>query len=275
MSQYENHHLEDSPLPFIYKSGSVRQTNYMFGSSNWHENIEILQIMQGDGLISVNGQLLSVYADDIVIINSNHLHALAAGENQMHYRYLIVDRSFCLVNGFDSNKVTYQSKVEDDRIRSLLEKLHVSYEMPDDTAYRTLTIRSLVLQLLLLLCNDHIHPVEHSERYDRGTAHIKKAIDYIRAAYDKDFSLEDVAAFVGISKCYMSREFHRYTGYSFVAYVNRTRCKKAQQMLADESLEINEIGRRCGFENASYFARTFRRYIGMNPAEYRSKILKP
>ena len=50
--------------------------------------------------------------------------------------------------------------------------------------------------------------------------------------------------------------------------------KKAQQMLADERLEIQEIGKRCGFESASYFARAFRRYIGKSPAEYRALLLK-
>ncbi len=274
MSQYENHHLEDAPLPFIFKSRSERPTNHRFGSSNWHENIEIIHIIEGDGSISVNGQLLSVCKGDVVMINSNHLHALTGGENRMFHRYLIVDRSFCLANGFDSNKITFEIKIEDERVRKLMNELYSSYELPDDAPYKILTIRSLVLQLLLLLCKHHSHPSEQNDRYDRGVLYTKQAIDYIRAACDKDFSLEDVASFVGISKYYLSREFHRYTGYPFVAYVNRTRCKKAQQLLADEQLEIQEIGKRCGFENASYFARAFRRYIGMSPAEYRSQLLK-
>lgn len=274
MSRYENHHLQDSPLPFIYQTGSVRPTNHMFGSSNWHENIEIIHIIEGDGSISVNGQLFSVGKGDVVMINANHLHALAGGNARMFYRYLIVDRSFCLANGFDSNKILFENKITDDRVRSLMEKLQATYALPDDAPYQTLTIRSLVLQLLLLLCQYHSHPSEQNERYDRGVLYTKQAIDYIRAACDKNFSLEDVAAFVGISKCYLSREFHKYTGYPFVAYVNRTRCKKAQQMLADERLEIQEIGKQCGFESASYFARAFRRYIGMSPAEYRSILTK-
>lgn len=274
MSQYENHHLEDAPLPFIYKTGSVRPANHRFGSSNWHENIELLHIIEGDGSISVNGQVLQVGKGDIVMISTNQLHALAAGDVKMFYRYLIIDRSFCLANGFDSNKITFEIKIEDDHALKILESLHDAYESPADTPYRTLTVRSLVLQLLLLLCKDHSHPSEQNNRYDRGVLYTKQAIDYIRAACDKDISLEDVASFVGISKYYLSREFHRYTGYPFVAYVNRTRCKKAQQMLADERLEIHEIGKRCGFESASYFARAFRRYIGMSPAEYRSQLLK-
>ena len=277
VSQYENHHLEQTPLPFIYNTGSVRPTNHMFGSSNWHENVEIIHIIDGDGSISVNGQVLKVCKCDTVMINSNHLHALSAGDVKMVYCYLIIDRSFCLENGFDSNKITFDIKIEDDYVARILESLRDAYESPADTPYRTLTIRSLVSQLLLLLCKHHSHPSKQNDchdRHDRGVLYTKQAIDYIHAACDKDFSLEDVASFVGISKYYLSREFHRYTGYPFVAYVNRTRCKKAQQMLADERLEIQEIGKHCGFESASYFARAFRHYIGMSPTEYRTLLLK-
>lgn len=274
MSKYENHYLEHTPLPFIYKTGSIRLTNHMFGPSNWHENVEIIHIIDGDGLISVNGQVLQVCKGDTVMINSNHLHALSASDVKMVYRFLIIDRSFCLENGFDSNKITFDIKIEDDCVPRILESLHDAYESPADTPYRTLTIRSLVSQLLLLLCKNHSHPSKQNDCLDSGVLYTKQAIDYIIAACDKDFSLEDVASFVGISKYYLSREFHRYTGYPFVAYVNRTRCKKAQQMLADERLEIREIGKHCGFESASYFARAFRHYIGMSPTEYRTLLLK-
>jgi AraC-like DNA-binding protein len=96
----------------------------------------------------------------------------------------------------------------------------------------------------------------------------------VRASYEKNFSLDDVAAFVGVNKCYLSREFHKYTGYPFVAYVNRTRCKMAQQMLADERISISDVGKRCGFPNRSYFAKCFQRYIGVLPGEYRAQIIK-
>ena len=274
MSNYENHHLEDSILPFIYKTGSVRPTNHRFGSSNWHENLEVLYITEGDGIISDNSRVISVSRGDIAVINSNHLHVLAAGDRAMHFRYLIIDRSFCLSNGFDSSGLTYQSKINDPEILALMERLHTAYGQSSETDYQTLSIRTAVLQLMLLLCQKYSTPASHTLHTDRVATYVKQAIDYIRAAYAQNFSLEDVASFVGISSCYLSREFHRYTGYSFVAYVNRLRCKKAQQMLADGQLDIHEVGKRCGFENRSYFSKSFRQYIGMSPIEYRTRILK-
>lgn len=269
MSRYESHNLEDLSLPFIFQTSSTRPANYRPGSSNWHENLELLQITQGEGLVSLNGQAIEVKAGDCVIIGANHLHAVAAGNTRMYYRYLIVDRSFCLANGFDTNRIGFEPKVEDEALARMWDSLEALYREPEDKGYRVLAIRTQVLQMLLSLCRNHSHPLAPKEHYDRGAAYTKKAIDYLRASYDKDPSLEEVAAFVGISKYYLSREFHRYTGYSFVAYLNRTRCQRARQLLEDESLRIGEVGRLCGFENASYFARAFRRYMGVGPAEYR------
>lgn len=273
MSNYENHNLEDKELPFIYKENSIKPTSRMFGSSNWHENIEILYIVKGDGAISNNGTVFSVSEGDITVINPNQLHTLAAGEEAMLHRYLIIDRSFCIANGIDTNSVSFETRIYDSRARDLMEELHAAYLTPKANPFRTLFIRSVVLEILALLCKRHASAAQQSERMERRAAYVKQAIAYIRASYSKSFSLEDVASFVGINKCYLSREFHKYTGYPFAAYVNRTRCKMAKQLLLDERLSISEVGSRCGFENRSYFAKSFRRYVGMLPGEYRANKL--
>lgn len=270
MSHYENHHLEERQLPFIYKAREVRPSSRLFGSSNWHENIEILYIIRGEGAVSNNAQVHPVVEGDIVVINSNHLHTLAAGEAPMFHRYLIVDRSFCLSNGFDTNLISFEAMVSTPRVRALMDRLEEEYQRDVSDPYRTLGIRLTVLELMRELCMHHSSPLREDFHASRILTCIKQAIDYIRASYDKDFSLEDVAEFVGINKYYLSREFHKYTGYSFVAYVNRTRCLMAQKLLSEERLSISEVGRRCGFENRSYFAKSFKSYVGMLPGEYRA-----
>jgi len=272
VSLYESHNLQDRELPFIYKEHVARSAEHTFGSSNWHENVEIVYVSKGQGAISNNGHTLLLREGDIAVINANHLHSFAATDGEMIYRYLIVDRSFCLANGVDTNAVSFEMRIEDEQIRELMELLHAEYSS-ENTSYRTLKVRSIVLRLLARLCEAHSTPIEAAERLDHSVSYVKQAIDYVRASYGKDFSLDEVAAFVGVSKCYLSREFHKYTGYTFVAYVNRMRCKMAQQLLSDTRISVSEVGRRCGFANRSYFAKSFRRYVGMLPIEYRAQAL--
>ena len=98
---------------------------------------------------------------------------------------------------------------------------------------------------------------------------IKQAIGLIRSDASRDLSLDEVANFVGLSKYYFAREFRRVTGYTFVSYVNLTRCEKAKALLTQNEMSIGEIGRACGFSNQSYFTRTFRAYTGRLPGVYR------
>lgn len=272
MSHYEKHNLETQALPFIFRQ-RIEKPIGRFGSSNWHENLEILHVISGDGAISNNGHVISVSRGDVVVFNHNHLHALAAGESELRYNYLIVDRAFCLSNGFDTNKISFEMQINDERVREYMEELQAAYFLAEDSDYRSLLIRSLVLRLMYVLCKDHGKIELDGDHTERTASYVKEAIAYIRASYDKDFSLEDVANFVGVNKCYLSREFHKYTGYSFVAYVNRTRCKMACDMLVNGHVSICEVGVRCGFQNKSYFAKNFKRYIGMLPGEYREKRL--
>ncbi len=275
MSKYENHYLDNSEVPIIYKEQMLYPKRIKFGSSNWHENIEIIIIDEGSGEVSVNGDVISVSAGDVAVFNNNCLHSIAAESGEMRFRYLIIDRSFCLSNGFDTNKIGFKLKIRDERITELMNRLYEVYEKRAQMPFSTLAIRSAALELALILCRDYTDKDEGTRAHGDCTAeYVKKAIDYISASYKKDFSLDEVADFVGVSKYYLSRGFHKYTGYPFVAYVNYTRCKMAQKLLADTKISICEVATRCGFRNKSYFAKSFKRYIGILPGEYRKELTK-
>ena len=270
MNYYENHNLEKNAIPFITRELCVAHEGNGFGASNWHENIEIIYILNGEGMVFNDGESIEVCKGDIVVINSNRLHTLMTKGGKMFYRYLIVDRSFCLENSIDTNSITFDTKIFDAQIQNLMDELAMLYS-DDKIQYRTPSIRSTVLQILLILLKKYSTPHHKGISPDRKLNCIKQAIEYICASFDKDLSLDEVSNFVGMNKCYFSREFHKYTGCSFVEYVNRTRCKVAQQLLREGKMNIREVGKVAGFQNKSYFAKTFKRYVGVLPGEYRRR----
>ena len=270
MNYYEDHGLQNKALPFIYKERTVISPTLRSKDANWHENVEILYIVAGNGRLTLNGQTLPAKEGDIFLINANHLHDLWAVETGFCFRYLIVDRAFCLENGFDTNNLSFEVQIDDGEARLLMDQLHEAYGELSNAPYGVLAIRTLVQQLMLLLCRRYSTALPQAAPVTPGIVRIKRAIDYIRTAYGKQISLEDVAAFVGVSGCYLSHEFPKYTGQSLVEFVNHTRCRAAEQLLTTTSLSIFEVGLRCGFENRSYFAKAFRRYTGMSPALYRA-----
>ncbi len=103
---------------------------------------------------------------------------------------------------------------------------------------------------------------------DKQDFYVNKAINYINDYYSKDISLRDAVEYIGISESYLSRLFRMKTSYSFLEYLRFHRLKKALVLMKDQGKRINEVARETGFQDMSYFSKTFRKYIGVSPSNY-------
>ena len=77
-----------------------------------------------------------------------------------------------------------------------------------------------------------------------------------------------LAGALGISTSHLSRVFRQATGETFERYVARRRVEMARVLLLDPAHNVSTVARQCGFKDASYFARVFRKIVGCSPAEY-------
>lgn len=89
----------------------------------------------------------------------------------------------------------------------------------------------------------------------------------------KDATLEDAAALVYMSPSYVSKYFKSKTGITFLDYLIECRMRKAGQLLQDIQYKIYEISLMIGYTNAFNFTRSFKKYYGLTPKEYRHKNL--
>ncbi|MDR1212221.1 MAG: helix-turn-helix domain-containing protein [Spirochaetaceae bacterium] len=106
----------------------------------------------------------------------------------------------------------------------------------------------------------------------RGTRHasaLRKAERYIWSHYTKKVKLADIAAASGLSAPYFSTIFKEEMGENLSVYLNRLRVEKAMHLLIESSLSLNEIAVSCGFEDQSWFSKTFKQFTGMSPGKYR------
>ena len=67
--------------------------------------------------------------------------------------------------------------------------------------------------------------------------------------------------------------FKRQYGQSPVKYFNQKRIEKAQSMIQQygDSRSVKDIAFACGFEDALYFSRVFKQYVGMRPSDYQKQ----
>lgn len=98
---------------------------------------------------------------------------------------------------------------------------------------------------------------------------IKPALAYIEQHYDKKCTVNALAHRCNISESYFSRLFCKQMGKSVPQYVCHVRVNKAKVLLLNSRSTIGEIAGACGFEDASYFIKVFKRETGVTPAVFR------
>lgn len=97
---------------------------------------------------------------------------------------------------------------------------------------------------------------------------------FIEKNYSREFSMDELAESVMLSKSYLSTYFKAKTGINLSGYIQQSRIRKAIALLEETDLHINEIGEAVGIENANTFIRVFRKCMGLTPSEYRRQQME-
>lgn len=121
---------------------------------------------------------------------------------------------------------------------------------------------------------DFIETVHNRKNKQLYSPPVQSCCDYIDTHLESQIDLETLARRVGYSEYYLSRKFKTETGKSLNEYIRTARIDRAKILLATTEMSIQSISDRLCFGNRSFFADTFRKTVGIPPAEYRKKHLK-
>ena len=261
MPRYETHKMPHPLLPFIYHPRFNRVARE--AAPNWHENIELLQATEGSGYVLCGAEKLPLTPHTAVVVNADTLHCIGT-DTRVAYRCLIIDNSFFSANGIPIRSLYFQSLLQDPSVNALMEAIAHAYASytPEDYC-SILSIRTLVLQLVELLCRQYT-----IQRPDiPSTEHIKRAMTYLRKNLSSPITLDTLAQAVDISKYHLVRQFKRFTGSTVIQTLNRMRCNEARRRIS-EGMSVSAAAASCGFDNLSYFTRTYKKYLGTLPSEH-------
>ena len=95
-------------------------------------------------------------------------------------------------------------------------------------------------------------------------AHVRR---YLEDNYMFDLSLDSVGEILHISPAYLSAQFKKYQKMNFLDCLTELRINAAKELLADPFRSSAEVASMVGYEDASYFARAFKKR--MTPTQYR------
>lgn len=101
---------------------------------------------------------------------------------------------------------------------------------------------------------------------------VVEAKHYIEKHLSKDVSLEEVADFLGLNASYFSQLFKQKTNETFVQYRIKRRMEKAKKLLEIPHYRITDISYEIGYSDHPHFTKTFKKYAGCSPSDYRRQM---
>ena len=254
---------------------------------HWHEQMEIIYIKKGSGVVTVNLKPLSVSAGCIIPILPGELHSITAvsADSRRHMEYENIIFSLSILDSKDENDWCRTNVIQ------AIEKgsLHFQRPIVPGTGFHNAVSDALdnadlvsemhpegyplMLKSCLFRFLFSLYTHKSGDKPMLTSPHeqiLKQIILYVRSHFAENITIEKIAAEVEYSPSHFMRFFKQETGHSFIEYLNDYRISYAGYLLKESSDPIGQIASRCGFDNFSYFIRLFKRKYGVTPKDYRT-----
>ena len=99
--------------------------------------------------------------------------------------------------------------------------------------------------------------------------------DYIGKHYaEEQLSIKEISDHVFLSTSYVCTYFKNQTGQTLNQYLTEYRMERAMQLLQDARWPITDISARVGYSNGNYFGKSFKKFTGLTPSQYRERMLQ-
>lgn len=244
---------------------------------HWHDELEFIHIIEGNFHVTVNENAYLASPGDILIVNGGFLHGGIPYD--CIYECLVFPCGLLLGKSFQSSfldKLNMQDLMLDEyypaddegQIPRLIKELFLV--MGNATACHELIATGLLHQIM-----GHIQAEGRYSASDKAdlSRHkniylLKQVLNYIERHYPDKIQLNTLARIAGMSPKYFCRFFHEMTAKTPIDYVNYYRIERACYLLVNSDATITEISLSCGFNDISYFIKTFKKYKGKSPKRY-------
>ncbi len=137
----------------------------------------------------------------------------------------------------------------------LLTILSILNELEEATEFKVLNAEGFSMQLQMQ-DNDKINMV----------------FNYVKDNFQEQITLDEVAELVSMTVPSFCRYFKKITSKTFTKFVNEYRLVHASKLLAEKPISISEICFESGFNNFSYFNKSFQEFTGKSASQYRREL---
>lgn len=252
---------------------------------HWHEEWEAVLITQGSCLVAAGNHKTMLQAGEGFFIHSGILHGCWDTDNSGCRFHSMVFHPRLVGGSLDS--IFHQQFVQPlldhpgpDLIvlkpdipwqKQALEALEDAWQQcVREEAGFPFRVRN-ALSVLIWLLHSHLTPAASavSSKTLRDAQRIKSMLSCIHRSYGSELDTAAIAASASVSESECLRCFRNTIGTTPIQYLKQYRLQQAARMLTETREKVSDIAVSCGFQDMSYFTKSFREQMGLVPTEYR------
>ena len=242
---------------FIYESGySLRRESY--------DSFLLLYIKKGNLQLSFNEQIQTLTSGYFLLLDCYGAHA-----------YSCADQCDCLWCHFDGVLARQWYEAVTSRLGNFFSMPEPSYEREKLNAIFDIFASGAPIREPLMskyLTDILTSFLLHTSLPEESCFHAQmseKIIAYINEHFKEPVSVETLAELAGLSQYHFIRTFKKETGFTPHEYLIHSRIGTAKYLLKNTAMTVKDICYQTGFSCESVFCSSFKRLLGITPAQYR------
>lgn len=271
LAYYEKKILNDKEFPIQLNINRINEKRWYF-LPHWHEHIELHYIVSGSTKFLLDQQEIHAGKGDLVIANSNVLHAGYCDGRPVEALVVIFEMEALSEELADKN-ILFQPWIRgDEEIGRIMRRIYEENERRD-IGYR-LACKGALLQLITYLARSYAAEMlsdSDSLKRRKKLERLNMVNQYIEQHYTDAISNGELAELIHLSEDRFNHLFKEGMGMAPLQYINEVRLKKAMHLLKQGKYTAAEVADAVGFSDYNNFGRLFRRYFGCTPMEVLKK----
>lgn len=263
-------------FPFEFYHVDKTHPQYVM-SYHWHIEYEIIRILSGTFEATLEEKTFTADAGDVIFVNSSILHS--GIPHDCVYECLVFDMNTFLKHNpacqpyiqkiIDHRALIFHHfRREREDVCAIIDRIFASF-LQKETGYE-LCVYGGFYQLFGLIFASHLYYEEppQSLRDHKKIHQLKNVLEFIDANYQNPISLEQLSSAAHMSPKYFCRFFQELTHRTPMDYLNYQRIEHAAYLLSTSHETVTDIAYACGFNDLSYFIKTFKKYKNVTPGQY-------
>lgn len=251
--------------------------------SHWHKDLEFIVVKKGKMTYNVNGQLIELTESCGIMVNSRQLHyGFSAEHNECEFICILLSPELLQENSWfyqnciepvtENSAVPYLYLTQNDWTASVIQKLEEIYDFFGKIPAKHLSYFRLMENyygIMKILYENLDIENQAQEPESSELSSLKNMISYIEEHYMEHVALADIALSGACCKSKCSLLFKKYLRDTPITYLTKLRLQKSLSMLLGSNSNIAAIAYEYGFNGASYYCETFKKYYGVSPVIYK------